>query len=93
MDAHLIMLDDIMLGSGITKSRLLAFPVTPGAEFGDIARKYWGIGIGPGLYAVCAMAIGTDWRIRIVLRGHHAMGAFVVKLNNLGMADGAVDLA
>ena len=92
MNTHLVMLDNIMLCTGVAQSSLLPFPVAPSAEFWDIARKYVRIRIGPGLYAVRAMAVGTDRSIRIVLGGQHAMGAFVIKVDNLGMTDGTVHL-
>lgn len=93
MYTHLVVLDDIMLCSGIAQGCLFPFPVAATTEFRDVACKYGGFGVGFGHYAMGAMAIGTDRCILVIFRGQHAMGAFIVQVNNLGMADGTIHLA
>jgi hypothetical protein len=93
MNTHLIVLDDIMLCAGIPQGCLFPFPVAASAEFRDIAGKYGGFVIGLGHYIMGTMAVGTDRGIFVILCGVDSMGAFIIEVYNLGMADGTIDLA
>ena len=39
------------------------------------------------------MTISADWRVFVILRSQHAVGALIVQVNNLGMTDRTVDFA
>ena len=57
MNTHLVVLDDIMLCSGIPQGRLFPFAVAACTKFRDIAGKYGGFVIGLGHYIMGTMAV------------------------------------
>lgn len=93
MNTHLVVLDDIMLGSSVTQSCFLPFPVAASTEFRDITRKYGGFDIRLGHYAMLTMTIRTDRCILVILRGQNSMGTFAIPVHYLGMADGTIHFA